>query len=219
MARQFTLDPKAPTLLIGRLVPARRANWTVGTETHIVQQPERIPCGLNQPEFKRIAKVHERSCTVVWIHCEDICVLVKTCTAVGDDTGDPGARLPVVDAVPSAHDCVRNDLIGESEARLEVAPVGYVVGTLFRRGEYFSTVQGKVHGLTGNGVGIGHASTIQRIASIGIKPILVVEAVRARQGNVIPQAQVQCQFRGDFPVVLREESVLIVCGGRPGLNF
>src|SRR5206468_6938163 len=121
---------------------------------------------------------------------QDVCVLIKTRAAVGDDTGDPGARLRVVDAVASAHDCIRNDLIGESEARLEVAPVGYVVGTLFRGGEDFPSFQGKVHGLAGDGVGIAQASAIQRAGGIGIKIILGVIAVGAWQGNVIAQAQV-----------------------------
>src|SRR4051794_5226613 len=131
MARQFTLDPKTPALLIGCLVPARCTNWTVGAETHIVQEPERIPRRLNQPELKRIAQVHERSGTIVWIHCEDVCVLVETCSAVRDNTSNPGARLRIVHAVASAHHCVWNDLIGEAEPRLNIAPVGYVVRTLF----------------------------------------------------------------------------------------
>src|SRR5215467_7789055 len=126
------LDAKTPALLVGRLVPARRTDRTVGTETHVVQQPERIPCRLNQPELKRITQIHERSGTVVRVNGEDICVLIKTRAAVGDDTSDPGARLRVVNAVASAYDCVWNYLIGEAEARLEIAPVGYVVRTLFR---------------------------------------------------------------------------------------
>src|SRR5207237_271195 len=133
MSRQFVLDPEAPALLIGCSVPAWRTNRTVGTETHIVQQPERIPCRLNQPKLKRIVQVHKRSCKVVWINRDHICVLIETCAAVGDNTSDPGARLPVVNAVASAYDCVWNDLIGEAEARLEVAPVGYVGSALFRR--------------------------------------------------------------------------------------
>src|SRR5215470_9140176 len=175
MAREFALDPKAPTLFIGCLVPARVAKRPIRAETHIVQQTERIPRGLNQPELKRIAQVHERSCTVVRIDYEDVRVLVETCAAVGDDTSDPGARLAVVHAVASAHDCVRNDLIGESEARLEVAPIGDVVSTLFRRCKDLPTLQGKVHGLACYRVGVRYASTVQRTVSIRIKVILMVK--------------------------------------------
>src|SRR4029077_14415625 len=137
MARQIALDPKAPALLIGCLIPARRTNRTVGAETHVVQQPERIPSRLNQPELKRIVQVHKRSCKVIRIHHDNVRILIETSAAVRDDTSDPGARLPVVDAVAAAYDCVWNDLICEAEARLNVAPVGYVVSTLFRRGEDF----------------------------------------------------------------------------------
>src|SRR5439155_20587681 len=163
--------------------------------------------------------VHKRSCKVVWINSDHICELIETCTAVGDNTSDPGARLPVVNAVASAYDCVWNDLIGEAEARLEVAPVGYVVSALFRRGEDFPPLQGKVHGLAGNGVGIGQASTIQWTGGIRIKVILVIKAICARQRDVITQAQIQCKFGRDLPVILCKESVLVIRSGRPELDF
>src|SRR5207248_10326436 len=123
-------------------VPARRTNRTVGTETHVVQQTERIPCRLNQPELKWIAQVHKRCCKVVWVDCENVCVLIKPCAAVGHNTGDPGARHPIVNAVTSTNDRVWNDLIREAEPRLEVAPIGYVVSALFRRREYVSPLHG-----------------------------------------------------------------------------
>src|SRR5256885_13120638 len=102
MTRQFVLDPEAPALLIGCLVPAWRTNRTVGTEAHIVQQSERNPRGLFQPELKRIVQTDKRSCEVIGIDRDHICVLIETCAAIGDNTSDPGARLPVINAVASA---------------------------------------------------------------------------------------------------------------------
>src|SRR6266700_925380 len=90
-ARQFALDPEAPALLIRCPVRARGTQRAVRAETHIVQQPERTPCRLNQPELKWIVQVHERSCKVVWINSDHICVLIETCAAIGDDASYPGA--------------------------------------------------------------------------------------------------------------------------------
>ncbi len=159
MARQFALDPEAPTLLVGRLVRTRGAQRTVGTETNIVQQPQRIPCWLNQAVGEGITKIHERSRVVGWIDGNHVRVLIETCAAVGDDTSDPGARLPVVDAIASAYHHLRSKLIRETEAWLEVVPVGYIVSALFRRGENLAAFQSDVHGLARNGVGVGQAST------------------------------------------------------------
>src|SRR5215469_17159369 len=54
---------------------------------------------------------------------------------------------------------------------------------------------------------------------MGIKPILVVIAVGARQCDVKTQAEIQCQFGRYFPVILRKESILIVRSGWPELDF
>src|SRR5215470_15961315 len=54
---------------------------------------------------------------------------------------------------------------------------------------------------------------------MGIKPILVVIAVGARQCNIKTQAEIQCQFGCYFPVILRKESILIVRSGWPELDF
>src|SRR6266849_621585 len=88
VARQFALDPEAPALLIRSLVRTRGAQRTVRSETYIVQQPERISCGLNQSVGERITKIHERSRKVGWIDCDHICVLIETCAAVGNDTSN-----------------------------------------------------------------------------------------------------------------------------------
>src|SRR5438445_5379065 len=164
-------------------------------------------------------QVHERSCKVIWINSDNVRVLIETCAAVGDKRITPGWRLPVVNAVASTYDRRWNDLVGEAEAWLEVAPVGYVVSALFRRGEDFPPLQGKVHGLAGHGVGIGQASTIQWTGGIRIKVILVIKAICARQRDVITQAQIQCKFGRDLPVILCKESVLVVRSGRTELDF
>ena len=98
-------------------------------------------------------------------------------------------------------------------------PVRHVVGALLRRSEYFSPLQGKGRGLASNGVGVADASTIQWTGGVGIKPILVVVTIRARQCNVKTQSKIQCQLGSDLPVILGKKSVLIVSSGWPGLDF
>src|SRR3954464_12798506 len=122
MAPPFALDPPAPRVRNRRLVCTRSAQRPIGAETNIVQSVHRISCRLSQPERKWIAKTHERSRAVGWIDSDHICVLIESCAAVGNDTSDPRSRLPVVDAVASAHHHVWTKLIGEAEARLNVMP-------------------------------------------------------------------------------------------------
>src|SRR5260370_11492798 len=157
-ARQFALDPETPTLLVGRLVRARGAQRTVGTETNIVQQPQRIPCGLNQAVGEGITKIHERSRVVGWIDGNHVRVLIETCAAVGDDTSDPGARLPVVDAIASAYHHLRSKLIRETEAWLEVVPVGYIVSAVFLRRENLAAFHSDGHWPPPEGGGVAEAS-------------------------------------------------------------
>ena len=77
----------------------------------------------------------------------DIGVLVEAYTSIGHDAGDARPRLSVINAVTSPHNRLRSKLVGKANARLNVAPVGYIVRALLVLAKTSPPVQGHSTGL------------------------------------------------------------------------
>src|SRR5208283_638282 len=112
----------------------------------------------------------------------------------------------------SPHHHFRCELVGEANARLDVAPIGYVVRALARRGKDFAAQQGTRNRLAGERVGVRKLPPVQWVDRVRIKPVLMVELVGSRQRHVVTQTQVQGQLGGYLPVVFSEPRVLVVLG-------
>src|SRR2546427_10290609 len=121
--------------------------------------------------------------------------LVEPLGAVGHNASDPGARLPVVNSVASPHHHFWSKLIGEADARLEVAPVRHVVGALLGADKNFSAIQWDSYRLAGDRIGVDLGGGRISKRYLRIKPVLAVVERRARQGEVVTEDQVQGQFR------------------------
>src|SRR5438309_8750981 len=196
------------------MVRTRGAQRAIRAEANIVHQAEQTPRGLDQSVGERIAQVQVRCGAIVLIGGDHIGELIETLAPIRDDTSYSRPRLPVVDAVPSAHNQLRGEPISEAETRLNVVPVSHIVGALARRRKNLAAMQLGSDGLAGDSISVCETTAVQRTRDIRIKPVLVVIAICARQCKIVPQAQIQGQLCSDLPVVLREEAVLVVCSGR-----
>ena len=78
-------------------------------------------------------------------------VLIETRAAVGNNAGDSRAGLSVINPVTSTDHHLRSKLEGKAETRLEIVPIGHIVGALAGSGEHFAALQWKLTGLSVTG--------------------------------------------------------------------
>jgi hypothetical protein len=95
--------------------------------------------------------------------------------------------LSVINPVTPTHHHLRSKLERKAEARLNVVPVGCVIGALAGIDKNLATLQWNIHRLTRDRIVVANAARIQWTRGIRIKPILTVVAFGARLRNVVAQ--------------------------------
>src|ERR1700722_934358 len=131
-------------------------------------------------------------------------VLVEALGTIRGDTARAVARLRIVDPVSPAPYRLRASRIRKAKSRLNIAKVGVHDVALLCAGKNLTACSG---------------DAANAVRSRRVEPVLTVEAVCPRKGDVPPQAQVQGQLGSGLPVLLPIDRKLVVFRRRPILNL